>query len=73
MVELLELVDLGVGVALVPPAAIRATNGRAVGLATDPTIPRELILAAPLDRQPSPAAAAFLRLLEDRRSLAARA
>ncbi len=61
--ELVELVALGVGVSLLPPAAIRLAYGRATGIATDPAIPRELILVTPLDRNPSPAGAAFLRLL----------
>ncbi len=63
--HLLELVTLGIGVSLLPPAAIRMTAGRAIGVATDPPIPRELVLVTPLDREPSPAGAAFLRLLED--------
>lgn len=40
-------------------------GGPAVGVATDPPIPRELILVTPLDREPSPAGAAFLHLLDD--------
>jgi hypothetical protein len=40
-----------------------ATTSRATGVATDPAIPRELVLVAPLDHEPSPAGAAFLRLL----------
>ena len=63
--HLLELVTLGIGVSLLPPAAIRMTGGRAIGVATDPSIPRELVLVTPLDREPSPAGAAFLQLLED--------
>lgn len=62
--DLVELVALGVGVSLVPPAAIRMAAGRTIGLATDPSIPRELVLVTPLDRVSSPAAAAFLELLE---------
>ncbi len=61
--ELVELVSLGLGVSLLPPAAIQMAGGRATGVATDPAIPRELILVTPLDREPSPAGAAFLRLL----------
>ena len=63
--DLVELVALGIGVSLLPPAAIRLTGGRAVGVATEPPIPRELVLVTPLDREPSPAGAAFLQLLED--------
>jgi hypothetical protein len=40
------------------------TGGRTIGLATDPAIPRDLVLVTPLDRRPSPAAVAFLQLLE---------
>lgn len=61
--ELVELVALGLGVSLLPPAAIRMADGRAIGVATEPAIPRELVLVTPLDRQPSPAGAAFLALL----------
>ncbi len=61
--DLVELVALGVGVSLLPPAAIRMAGGRAVGVATDPPVPRELVLVTPLDREPSPAGAAFLHLL----------
>ena len=63
--DLVELVALGMGVSLLPPAAIRMAGGRAIGVATDPPIPRELLLVTPLDREPSPAGAAFLHLLDD--------
>ena len=63
--DLVELVALGIGVSLLPPAAIRMSGGRAVGVATDPPIARELLLVTPVDREPSPAGAAFLQLLED--------
>jgi DNA-binding transcriptional LysR family regulator len=63
--DLVDLVALGVGVSLLPPAAIQTTGGRVVGIATDPSIPRELMLATPLDRESSPAGAAFLELLQD--------
>jgi DNA-binding transcriptional LysR family regulator len=62
--DLVELVALGVGVSLLPPDALRIASGRAVGLATDPPIPRDLMLVTPLEREPSPAASAFLDLLE---------
>jgi DNA-binding transcriptional LysR family regulator len=62
--DLVELVALGVGVSLLPPAAVRMADGRAIGIATDPSIPRELMLVTPLDRRPSPAGAAFLDLLD---------
>jgi len=63
--DLLDLVTLGVGVSLLPPAAIQTTRGRAVGVVTDPSISRELMLVTALDREPSPAGAAFLELLQD--------
>jgi DNA-binding transcriptional LysR family regulator len=62
--DLVELVALGLGVSLLPPAAIRMAGGRAIGLATDPSIPRDLMLVTPLERQPSPASRAFLNLLD---------
>jgi DNA-binding transcriptional LysR family regulator len=65
LVDLVDLVALGVGVSLLPPAAISNSRGRAVGLATDPPIPRELMLVTPRERRPTPAAAAFLALLDD--------
>jgi DNA-binding transcriptional LysR family regulator len=65
LVDLVDLVALGVGVSLLPPAAISNTRGRVIGLATDPPIPRELMLVTPREREPTPAAAAFLALLED--------
>jgi len=61
--DLVEVVALGAGVALLPPAALRVTAGRAVGIVTDPPIPRELVLVTPNDRPPTPAAAALLELL----------
>jgi DNA-binding transcriptional LysR family regulator len=47
-------------------SALRASiaGDRIVGLASDPSIPRDLVLVTPLDREPSPAGAAFLELLE---------
>jgi len=63
LAELVDLVTLGVGVSLLPPGAIRMTDGRAIGVDTDPPIPRELVIVTPLDREPSPAGAAFLQLL----------
>jgi DNA-binding transcriptional LysR family regulator len=64
MPDLVELVALGVGVSLLPPAAIRWAGGRVVGLAIEPSIARDLVLVTPLEREPSPAAAAFLELLD---------
>ena len=64
MPDLVELVALGVGVALLPPRALQLAGDRAVGLTTDPSITRDLLLVTPLDREPSPAAAAFLELFD---------
>ena len=61
--DLVEMVAHGVGISLVPPAAIRMVTGRVVGLLTEPSIPRELMLVTPFDRQPSPAATALLTLM----------
>jgi DNA-binding transcriptional LysR family regulator len=63
LVDLVELVALGLGVSLLPEAAIQMARGRAIGLATDPPIPRDLMLVTPHDREPSPAGAALLELL----------
>jgi DNA-binding transcriptional LysR family regulator len=64
MPDLVELVALGVGIALLPPRALQLAGDRAVGLTTDPSITRDLLLVTPLDREPSPAAAAFLELFD---------
>ena len=62
--DLVEMVAHGVGISLLPPVAIRMANGRVVGLVTEPSIPRELMLVTPLDHQPSPAAKALLILMD---------
>ena len=62
--DLVELVALGLGISLLPPAAIQMAGDRAAGLATEPPIPRDLMLVTPLDREPTPAGAAFLELLD---------
>jgi DNA-binding transcriptional LysR family regulator len=64
LTDLVALVALGLGVSLLPPAAIRMSGGRAIALATDPSIERDVTLVIPRDREPSPAGEAFLRLLE---------
>ena len=64
MADLVQLVALGVGVSLLPPAAVRMTGGRTIGVATDPSIPRELMVITPLERAPSPAGTALLELLQ---------
>ena len=59
VVDLVGAVEHGIGVALVPPETLRRHPGvRAV--ATDPEIPRELVLVHAANRPPSPATAAFL-------------
>ena len=62
--DLVEMVAHGVGISLLPPVAIRMATGRVVGLVTEPSIPRELMLVTPLDHQPSPAAKALLTLMD---------
>lgn len=57
--DLVDLVAAGLGVAFLPPALV-AKSDQLVGVATDPVIPRELALITPIERAPSPAAAAFL-------------
>ncbi len=62
--DLVEMIAHGVGISLLPPLAIRMATGRVVGLATEPSIPRQLLLVTPLDHQPSPAAKALLALID---------
>jgi DNA-binding transcriptional LysR family regulator len=64
ILDLVRLVALAVGVALLPPGAIALAGGRAAGIACDPPIPRELLLVTPADRELSPAGAAFAGMLE---------
>jgi DNA-binding transcriptional LysR family regulator len=65
LIDLVEIVGLGLGVSLLPPAAIRTATGRVTGLSTDPPMPRELILVTPRDRDHFTAGRAFLELLND--------
>ena len=58
------MVAHGVGISLLPPVAIRMAGGRVLGLVTEPSIPRDVMLVTPLDHQPSPAAKALLTLME---------
>jgi DNA-binding transcriptional LysR family regulator len=44
MPDLVELVALGVGIALLPRGALQLAGDRAVGLTTDPSITRDLLL-----------------------------
>jgi DNA-binding transcriptional LysR family regulator len=62
--DLVELVAHGLGVALLPPLAVQRAQGSVVGLPTEPSIGRELMVATPRERPPSPAAQAFLDLLD---------
>ncbi len=57
LADLVDLMALGIGVSLLPAAAIRMSGDRAVGIATDPSPP-------PRDRELSPAGATFLQLLD---------
>lgn len=63
--DLVDLVTTGMGVSLLPPTAIRMTGGRAIGVATEPPIQRELVLVTPIGREASAAGAAFLEIFED--------
>ncbi|WP_020658265.1 LysR family transcriptional regulator [Amycolatopsis benzoatilytica] len=60
--DLLDSVEQGIGVALVPPEAVRR-HPEVRTLETDPGIGREVVVVHAADRPPSPAAAAFLALL----------
>jgi DNA-binding transcriptional LysR family regulator len=62
--DLVDLVALGLGVSLLPPAAIRMGGSGVIGIATDPPIPRDFMLVTPRGREPTPAGAAFLELLD---------
>ncbi len=57
------MVAHGVGVSLLPSLAIRMVTDRVVGLVTEPSISRELLLVTPLDHPPSPPAKALLALM----------
>jgi DNA-binding transcriptional LysR family regulator len=63
--DLVELASQGLGVSLLPPAAVRLGRGAVVGIPTAPRIPRELMLVTPLDRQLSPAAQALSAMVDD--------
>jgi DNA-binding transcriptional LysR family regulator len=62
--DLVAAAALGLGAALLPPAALRLAGGRLAGVPTEPAILRELVLVTPADRAPAPAAAALLELLD---------
>jgi DNA-binding transcriptional LysR family regulator len=63
--ELVDLVAGGLGVALLPPVALKNTD-RVVGVATTPAIPWELAVVTAAERPPSPSAVAFLDMLRER-------
>ncbi|MGH3970157.1 MAG: LysR family transcriptional regulator [Mycobacterium sp.] len=60
--DLVDLVGAGFGIAFLPPAILKNTN-RVVGVKIKPAIPWELSVVTPVERPPSPAAAAFLEVL----------
>jgi DNA-binding transcriptional LysR family regulator len=60
--DLVDLVEAGLGIAFLPSALLKNTEGL-VGVITEPAIPRELAIVTPAERPPSPAAAAFLNEL----------
>jgi DNA-binding transcriptional LysR family regulator len=61
--DLVEMVAHGVGVSLLPPLAIRMATDRVIGLVTEPSVSRELLLVTPLGHPPSPPARALLALM----------
>ncbi|WP_020498285.1 LysR family transcriptional regulator [Sciscionella marina] len=63
--DLVDLVGHGMGVALLPAYAVRNAADRVTAVATDPEIPRESALITAAGREPSPAAAALLELVEE--------
>lgn len=69
--HLVALVGNGMGVALLPPLALRGVD-QVVAIPTDPAIQRELAVITPADRPLVPAAAALLDLLAEAASSAER-
>ncbi|WP_031470693.1 LysR family transcriptional regulator [Sciscionella sediminilitoris] len=63
--DLVDLVGHGVGIALLPAYAVRNATDRVTAVATDPEIPRESALITTAGREPSPATAALLELIEE--------
>jgi len=61
--DLVALVAHGLGIALLPPLALRDAGALVAAVRTDPTISRELVVVTANDRAPIPAAAALLELL----------
>lgn len=57
--DLVDLVAAGLGIALLPRVLVEKSE-HLVAVSTDPAIPRELVLITSAEREPSPAAAAFL-------------
>ncbi|WP_158891376.1 LysR family transcriptional regulator [Amycolatopsis anabasis] len=66
MPVLVDLVAHGLGVALLPPIAVRNAADRVATLPTDPAIHQELLVVTAGNREPSQAATALLDLLKDR-------
>ena len=64
LIDLVELIAQGLGISLLPPAAIRLAGGRLTGIPTQPRIPRELMLVTPADRPLAPAAHALAAILQ---------
>ncbi|QWF78526.1 LysR family transcriptional regulator [Amycolatopsis sp. CA-230715] len=63
-----ELVATGLGVALLPPLALRTAGERVAGVPTEPAIGREQVVVLARDREPSQAAVALLDLLPSLRA-----
>lgn len=66
--DLVDLVRSGLGIALLPPSAVRGPD--LVAVRTRPAIPWELAVVTPAERPASPAAAAFLDMLRPDRPAA---
>ncbi|QKG25150.1 LysR family transcriptional regulator [Actinomadura verrucosospora] len=62
---LVELVGHGLGVALLPPQALRNAADRIAAVPTNPPLDRALVAVTPADRPPAPAVKALLALLQD--------
>lgn len=60
--DLVDLIGSGFGIAFLPPAILKNTD--VVGARTEPAIAWELTVVTPAGRPPSPAATAFLELLQ---------
>jgi DNA-binding transcriptional LysR family regulator len=63
LTDLADLVANGFGIAFLPPALLKNTD-RIVGVNTEPAVPWELTVVTAVERPPSPAAAALLKMLQ---------